>query len=84
MKESQDESDLLGTSKYILPKYYYDGEKHLSSAILTGVAIQKENLKKCAPMPYFFIDQLHKILKQGSLGDKQLKKSNAYIDNINT
>lgn len=46
---------------------------------MSGSFVQKETLKKCSPIAYFFIDKLHEIMH-----GKKNKKSAAYIENINT
>lgn len=77
LESTSNEQQLLTNTKYLLPKYYYDGQQRDSTEILTGAEISKQTLKKNSPISYFFIDSLQSILKT----DK-LKKCCAYLDNI--
>ena len=76
-KSENQETTGLSLTKYILPKYYYDGEKHEATKILKGDLISYENLKKHAPMAFAFISNLHNILSW-----KEDKKCAAYVKNI--
>ena len=79
LQSTSDDTSQFSSTKYLLPKYYYDGEKHKANELILGQAIQRDSLKRTAPMAFFFIDTMMRILKQ-----KSLKKTAVYIENINT
>jgi hypothetical protein len=41
LESTKNEQSLLTNTKYLLPKYYYDGEQYLATDILEGGLVDK-------------------------------------------